>query len=47
MEKLEDFIWTVLSIAFYLLIWIAFENNRRKREKKYKKGLEKSENEGD
>ena len=43
MEKLEDFIWVVLSIAFYLLIWIAFENNRRRKEKKHKKGLEKSE----
>lgn len=43
MEKLEDFIWTVVSIAFYLLIWIAFENNRKRREKKYKKGLEENE----
>ena len=33
MEKLEDFIWVVLSIAFYIVLWIAFENNRKKREK--------------
>ena len=43
MEKLEDFICVILTIAFYVLVYFLICRIIKQKKKDNKKGLEKSE----